>query len=84
MQGSEDRSLARRLDRLTELPMLLLALVYLPVFLVGYLPGVSASTISAAAPAENVIIALFAAKLVVKVAVADRKLAYLRDSSGIS
>ncbi len=59
--------------------MLLLAIAYLPAFVIGYLPNASAETRSTAAFAENIIIALFAAELVVKVAVAERRLAYLRS-----
>ncbi len=77
---TEDRGegLAERVDRLTELPMLLLALSYLPVFIIGYLPQLPASVREAAEFAEYAIIAAFAAELVVKVAVAERKLYYLR------
>lgn len=71
--------MAHRVDRLTEVPMLVLALLYIPAFIVGYLPNVSPSTRASAGFAENVIIALFAAELVVKVAVAERKFAYLRS-----
>jgi voltage-gated potassium channel len=74
----EGEGLAGRIDRLTALPMLLLALAYLPVFVVGYLPGVTAGVRNAATFAEYAIVATFAAELVVKVAVADRKLRYLR------
>ncbi len=58
--------------------MLCLAILYIPVFIVGYMPGVSPTVRSNAALAEYIIIALFAAELVVKLAVAERRLAYLR------
>ncbi len=72
------QGLAERIDRLTELPMLLLALAYLPVFIIGYLPQMSVNAREAAQFAEYAIIAAFAAELVVKMAVAERKLHYLR------
>ncbi len=70
--------LAQRIDRVTELPMLCLAILYIPVFIIEYIPGISASVRSSAALAEYIIIALFAAELVIKVAVAERRWAYLR------
>ena len=70
--------LAQRIDRITELPMLCLAILYIPVFIAGYLPGVSAGVRSSAALAEYIIVALFAAELVIKVAVAERRWAYLQ------
>ncbi len=70
--------LAQRINRVTELPMLCLAILYIPVFIVGYLPGVSSTVRSSAALAEYIIVALFAAELVIKVAVAERRWAYLR------
>ena len=58
--------------------MLCLAILYIPVFIAGYLPGVSPAVRSSAALAEYIIVALFAAELVIKVAVAERRWAYLR------
>ena len=72
-------NVARRIDRLTEMPMLVLALLYIPAFVIGYLPNASPSTRASAAFAENVIVAIFAAELVVKVAFAEGKLKYLRS-----
>lgn len=72
------KGLAERIDRITEAPMLLLAVLYIPAFIIGYLPNVSPTVRGNAAFAENVIIALFAAELVLKVAVAEKRLAYLR------
>src|SRR3712207_302746 len=77
-QGGARRDLAERIERVTEIPMLLLALAYVAAFLVGYLPDASERTHTIAAFAENVIIAIFAAELLVRVAVAERRLAYLR------
>jgi len=71
-------NLAQRIDRVTELPMLCLAILYIPVFIAGYIPGVSPSVRNGATLAEYIIVALFAAELVVKVAVAERRWAYLR------
>lgn len=68
-----------RIERLTELPMLLLAVVYIPVFIVEYLPDVPASVRQVADIAQWAIVAAFAAELLVKVAVADRRLGYLRS-----
>ena len=56
--------LAQRIDRVTELPMLCLAILYIPVFAIAYLPHVSSSVRSSAALTEYVIVALFAAELV--------------------
>jgi voltage-gated potassium channel len=77
-QGGERRDLAERIERVTEIPMLLLALAYVAAFLVGYLPDASDRARSIAAFAEDIIIALFAAELLIRVAVAERRLAYLR------
>ena len=71
-------NLAQRIDRVTELPMLCLAIQYIPVFIAGYIPKVSPSVRNGATLAEYIIVALFAAELVVKVAVAERRWAYLR------
>jgi voltage-gated potassium channel len=69
----------QRVERITEIPMLLLALAYIPVFIVSYLPDVSPSTHEAARFAEYLIIATFAAELLVKLVVAERKSAFLRS-----
>jgi voltage-gated potassium channel len=68
-----------RVDRLTELPMLVLAFAYVPVFVVGYLRDVPDDVSDAARVVSLCIIASFAVELAVKVAVArGRPLAYLR------
>lgn len=78
MMDAAGGELTERIERLTALPMLVLAILYIPLFVAGYLPGVPADVRSSAASAEDVIIALFAIDLVVRVAVAKRRLAYLR------
>lgn len=78
MSDDEDRdTLLERVEHLTELPMLILALLYIPVFLIGYF-HVSSAVREVDNFAEYVIIAAFAAELLVKVMVAEHKLAYLR------
>ena len=67
-----------RVDRVTELPMLVLAFAYVPVFIVGYLRDVPDDVSDAAQVVSLFIIAAFAVELVVKVAVARERLAYLR------
>jgi voltage-gated potassium channel len=59
--------------------MLMLALAFLAAFLVGYLPDVSPQIREDARFVEDVIIALFAADLVVRVAFAERRFKYLRS-----
>ena len=71
-------NLAQRIDRVTELPMLILALAYVVTFLFEYIPDISPDVRSGAELSEYIIVAIFAAELVVKVAVADNRLAYLR------
>lgn len=58
--------------------MLLLAIAYIPLFVVGYLPDVSPEIRANAERAENAIIVIFALELIVRIAAADRRLAYLR------
>ncbi len=48
MSSSRNRGLAGRIDRITEVPMLVLAFLYVPAFIIGYLPGVSPSIRSSA------------------------------------
>jgi voltage-gated potassium channel len=74
-----DEMNVQRIERITEIPMLLLALAYIPVFIVSYMPDVSPSTHEAARIAEYLIIAAFAAELLVKLVVAERKIAFLRS-----
>lgn len=68
----------RRIERFTEVPMLVLAIVYIPVFIVDYMPDVSASVRREADIVQWVVVAAFAAELLVKIAVADQRLRYLR------
>ncbi len=77
-RGGRRQDLAGRIDRLTELPMILLAVVYIVAFAVGFVPDIPPGGRRAAELAEYFVVALFAAELVVKVAVAERRLAYLR------
>ena len=70
--------LVARIERVTEIPMLMLALAFLAAFIVGYLPDVSPEIREDARLVEEVIIAIFAVELIIKVAVADRRLEYLR------
>jgi len=58
--------------------MLILALAYVVTFLFEYIPDISPDVRSGAELSEYIIVAIFAAELVVKVAVADNRLAYLR------
>jgi voltage-gated potassium channel len=68
-----------KIERFTEVPMLFLALAYIPVFVVEYVPDVSAGVRRGADLVQWAIVAAFAVELVVKVAVADRRLRYLRS-----
>jgi voltage-gated potassium channel len=58
--------------------MLMLALAFLAAFFVSYLPDVSPQHREDARFVENVIIAIFAADLIVRLALAERRLRYLR------
>lgn len=71
--------LVARIERVTEVPMLVLALIYLSVFVAEYLPNVPPGIRQDAALAQNVVVAIFAVELALKVAVADGRLAYLRS-----
>jgi hypothetical protein len=64
-----------RVYRVTELPMLVLAFVYVPVFVVGYRRDVPDDVSDAARVVSLCIIAAFAVEPVVKVAVARGRLA---------
>lgn len=70
----------RRVERATELPMLVLALAYVPVFIIGYLRDVPPDVAEAARIVGACIILAFAAELVVRVAVARERLAYLKEN----
>ena len=76
--NSDHQSLVQRIEQTTEIPMLLLAIAYIPLFMMDYLPNVSSEMRTNAEHAENAIIAIFAIELIVRVAAADRRLAYLR------
>ncbi len=66
-----------RVERFTGPLMLLLALVFLAAFFVGYLPDAPPGLRGAARIVSNVVVALFAVELAVRVAVAERRLEYL-------
>lgn len=79
MKGTiRERTLVERVERATEVPMLVLAALFVAAFIAGYWPGVSPRVERIAALAEDLIVALFAAELLVRVAVAERRWAYLR------
>ena len=59
--------------------MLVLAIAYVPVFIVEYLPDVPLEMRQDADIVQWTIVAAFAVELLVKVSVADRRLAYLRS-----
>ena len=63
--------------RFTRPLMLLLALVFLAAVVVEYLPDASPGLRGAARTVSNVVVALFAVELAVRVAVAERRLEYL-------
>lgn len=63
----------RSIECFTEVPMLVLAVVYIPVFIIDYLPDVSASTRREADVVQWAVVAAFATELMIKVAVADQK-----------
>lgn len=71
-------ALVARIERITELPMSALALAYLIALIVTYLPNISPENLRIAEFVEYTITAIFAAELIVKVAVAERRIAYLR------
>lgn len=79
MNNRRRAGLTERIERLTEVPMLVLALFYVVAFVIGYLPRVPPDWRTGAELAENVIVALFAAELVIKVALAERRISYLRN-----
>ncbi len=71
--------LVTRIERVTEVPMLMLALAFLAAFVVGYLQDVSPQIREDARFVKDVIIAIFAADLIVRVALAERRFKYLRS-----
>jgi voltage-gated potassium channel len=66
-----------RIERVTGVPMLVLALVYIAALVFEYLPEASADLHQGARVVSDVVVALFAAELLVRVAVAERRLQYL-------
>lgn len=70
----------RRVEHATEVPMLILAFAYLPAFVVSYLPGASADVRLAGAVVEYAIVGVFALELLVRLSVAERKLAFLKKN----
>ena len=68
-----------KIERFTEVPMLILAVLYIPVFIVEYLPDVPPVVRRDTDVLQWAIVAAFAAVLAVKVAVAERRLEYLRS-----
>jgi voltage-gated potassium channel len=82
VSGTDERYGERlgRVERATELPMLILALAYVPVFVVGYLRDVPPDVSGAARIVGAFIVVAFAAELLVKLAVAKERLAYLKEN----
>lgn len=72
--------LVERVERVTELPMILLSVIYVFVFAAGYLAEAGPGVREDALLVEGIIVAVFAAELSVKVAVARNRLAYLREN----
>ena len=66
-----------RVERFPGPLMLVLALVFLAAFVVGYLPDAPPGLRGAARTVSNAVVALFAVELAVRVAVAERRLEYL-------
>lgn len=67
-----------RIERITEIPILILAFVYVVAFVVSYIRAVPLEIRQDARFVEDLIIVAFAAELILKVAVADRRFEYLR------
>lgn len=78
-QGGPGGKTLERIERFTEVPLLVLAVLYIPVFIVEYLPEVHPEVRRDADVLQWAIVAAFAAVLVLKVAVAERRLEYLRS-----
>lgn len=66
-----------RIERLTAVPMLVLAIIFLAAFVVGYLPNASPDLRERAQLVSDVVVVLFAVELLVRVAVAENRLKYL-------
>ena len=78
-QAGPSGNAVERIERFTEVPMLILATAYVPVFIVEYLPDVPPEIRRDADIVQWAIVVAFAVELPVKVAVADRRLQYLRS-----
>jgi voltage-gated potassium channel len=78
-QSGPGGKLVERIEQATELPMLILAVAYIPAFIISYLPDVSPEVRQDAKFMGGLIIAVFAAELAAKVTLADRRLEYLRS-----
>jgi voltage-gated potassium channel len=78
-QAGPSGNAVERIERFTEVPMLVLAIAYVPAFIVEYLPDVPPEIRQDADIVQWTIVAAFAVELLVKVAVADRRLSYLRS-----
>ena len=74
----QNGDLVQRIERVTEVPMLLLTFLFLVMFILEYFPDTSSSVHWDATAAELIIIAIFAAELVVKFIVAQNRIAFLR------
>lgn len=72
--------LVERIERVTELPMFLLSLVYVFVLVAGYLAEPGSGLFQEALVVEAVIVAVFATELAVKVAAARNRLTYLKEN----
>lgn len=67
-----------RVERVTDPVMLVLSVVYVVAFVIGYLPEIDPLLRDDALLAENAIVVIFALELGVRVAAAERRLAYLK------
>lgn len=69
-----------RVERATEIPMLVLAIVYVPVLVIGYLRDVPPDVAEAARVIGAFVILAFVAELALRVAVARERVAYLKEN----
>lgn len=76
-QTEQYGELVQRIERITEVPMLLLAFGYLVVYVLEFFPDVPVNIHQDAQLVDNIIIAVFAAELVVRLAVANNRISYL-------
>lgn len=70
--------LVARIEQITQLPMIGLSVIYFVVFAIGVAPRIPDEVRSTAEFMDYTIIAVFAAELLLRIAVADHRLAYLR------